>query len=130
MCMCAQLLSCLTLCSTMDCILPGSSVCGIIQARILEWVTISSSRWSQPRNWTHISCKSLSLQNDSLPLSHWGFPLNKGGCIFYFSLVSWLDMNIHGDFRKKNLGKIWALLICIIQNSLFQIPFHMTTSFF
>ena len=36
--------SCLTLCNPMDCNLPGSSVHGIFQARILEWVAISSSR--------------------------------------------------------------------------------------
>ena len=36
--------SCLTLCDTMDCSLPGSSVHGILQARILEWVARSSSR--------------------------------------------------------------------------------------
>ena len=36
-CMCAKLLqSCLTLCNLKDCSLPGSSVCGILQARILE----------------------------------------------------------------------------------------------
>ena len=36
---------------------PGSSVHGILQARILEWVAISSSRGSsRPRDWTHISC--------------------------------------------------------------------------
>ena len=33
--------SCPTLCDPMDCSLPGSSVHGILQARILEWVTIS-----------------------------------------------------------------------------------------
>ena len=33
--------SCLTLCDLMDCTPLGSSVCGILQARILEWVTIS-----------------------------------------------------------------------------------------
>ena len=50
---------CLTLCDLMDCSPPGSSVHGISQARILEWVTISSSRGaSQPRGWTHISCIS------------------------------------------------------------------------
>ena len=48
-CVCAhahtQLLqSYLTLCDPMDCMLPGSSVHGIPQARILEWVAISSSR--------------------------------------------------------------------------------------
>ena len=40
--MCAQ--SCLILCDSMDCSLPGSSVHGISQARILECVAISSSR--------------------------------------------------------------------------------------
>ena len=35
--------SCLTLCDPMDCSLPGSSVHGIFQARILEWVAISFS---------------------------------------------------------------------------------------
>ena len=41
---CARL--CLTLCSLTDCSLPGSSVHGILQARILEWVAISSSKGS------------------------------------------------------------------------------------
>ena len=35
---------CLTLCDPMDCRLPGSSVHGIFQARILEWVAISFFR--------------------------------------------------------------------------------------
>ena len=49
--------SCLTLCDPVDCSLPGSSVHGIVQARILEWVTISFSRGSsQPREWTRVSC--------------------------------------------------------------------------
>ena len=44
-CVCAQSLqSCLTLCNSMDCGPPGSSVHGILQARILEWVAISFSR--------------------------------------------------------------------------------------
>ena len=38
--------SCLTLCDPMDCSLPGSSVHGIFQARVLEWVAISFSRGS------------------------------------------------------------------------------------
>ena len=48
---------CPTLCSPMDCSPPGSSAHGISQARILEWVAISSFRRSLwPRVWTHISC--------------------------------------------------------------------------
>ena len=50
---------CPTLCEPVDWSLPGSSVYGISQARILEWVAISSSRGSsQPRNQTRISCVS------------------------------------------------------------------------
>ena len=55
--MCAQ--SCPTLCDPTDCSPPGSSVQGILQARILEWAAISSSRGSSwPRGWTHLSCVS------------------------------------------------------------------------
>ena len=46
-------------CNPMDCNPPGSSVCGIFQATILEWVAISySGRSSWPRNWTQVSCVS------------------------------------------------------------------------
>ena len=49
--------SCLTLCDPMDCGLPGSSIQGILQARILEWVAISFSRGSsQPRDQIQVSC--------------------------------------------------------------------------
>ena len=46
----------LTLCDPMNCGLPGSSIHGIFQARILEWVSICFSRRSfRPRNWTWVS---------------------------------------------------------------------------
>ena len=49
--------SCPALCDPMDRIPPGSSVYGILQARILEWVAISFSRGcSGPRDRTHVSC--------------------------------------------------------------------------
>ena len=49
--------SCPTLCDPMDCSLPGSSIHGIFQARILEWIAVYSSRGSsQFRNWTQLSC--------------------------------------------------------------------------
>ena len=48
---------CPTLCDPMDCSLPGSSVHGILQARILEWVAIPSPRKSSlPRDQTWVSC--------------------------------------------------------------------------
>ena len=48
--------SCPTLCDSMDCSLPGSSIHGIVQVRILEWVVISFSRGSsRPRDRTLVS---------------------------------------------------------------------------
>ena len=56
--MCASQ-SCLSLCDPKDCSLPGSSVHGISQARILEWIAIASpGHLSSPR----IKPKSLTLQ--------------------------------------------------------------------
>ena len=49
--------SCLTLCDPMDCGLPGSSVHGSLQARILRWVAIPFFRGSsQPSDGTQVSC--------------------------------------------------------------------------
>ena len=49
----------LTLCNPMGCSLPVSPVREILQARILEWVALPSSRGSSwPRDWTNVSCGS------------------------------------------------------------------------
>ena len=69
LCLVAQ--SCLTLCNPMDCSPPGSSVLRILQAKILEWAAMPSSRGSsQPKDETHISQFSSVAQScpsDSLP---------------------------------------------------------------
>ena len=63
--------SCLTLCEPLDCSSPGSSVHGILQARMQEWVAMPSSGGSsRPR----IEPASPALQVDSLLLSHQGSP--------------------------------------------------------
>ena len=69
-CMHAESLqSCLTLCSPMDCSPPGSSVHGILQARVLEWVVMPSSGGSsQPRDRTQVFLHLLHWQESSLPL--------------------------------------------------------------
>ena len=52
---------CPTLCDPMDCSPPGSSVHGILWARILEWVAISFSRgYYWPRDWTCVYCISCN----------------------------------------------------------------------
>ena len=66
---CSRLVkSYLTLCEPMDCSLPGSSVHGISQARILEWVAISSYRRSNPclMHW-HVDSSPLSLKEALVP---------------------------------------------------------------
>ena len=52
--------SCPSLCDPMDCSLPGSSICGIFQARILEWVAISFPQGSSQPGYP-------AFQADSLP---------------------------------------------------------------
>ena len=70
-----SLQSCQTLCDPVDCNPPGSSVHGILQARIMEWVAISSSRGIfltqglNPHLW-----RLLHRQADSLLLGHLGSP--------------------------------------------------------
>jgi len=67
--------SVVSLCDPMDCSPPGSSVHGILQARILEWVAISSSGGSSPpRDWTCISCNCRWI------LYHWGSSNHKLEC--------------------------------------------------
>ena len=61
----------LTLCDPMNCSPPGSSVHGISQARILEWVAIFFSRGY---SWQGIKLRSPALQVDSLPSELDGSP--------------------------------------------------------
>ena len=56
--------SCPPLCDPMDCSLPGSSVHGILQARILEWVALPFSREPSQASIKH---RFRTLQADSLP---------------------------------------------------------------
>ena len=90
---------CLSLCDPMDCSLPGFSVHGILQARILEWVVVPSSRWSsQTRDPTCISyvCGiisplSLSLNEESL--------VEKVGCLS----ASWRNVGGRDEIMDENI---------------------------
>ena len=62
--------SVVSLCNPMDCSPPGSSVHGILQARILEWIAVSFSGISSwPRDQTQVSCKQILYS-----FSHQGSP--------------------------------------------------------
>ena len=71
---------CSTLWDAMDSSLPGSSIYGILQARILEWVAMPFSRESsQARDWTQVFC----IAADSLQSEPPGKPVS------YF--MSWME---------------------------------------
>ena len=85
MCLVSQ--SCPTFCDLMNCILQVSSVHGILQASILEWVAIPFSRGSSwPRDWTQVSCIAggfftiwatrEALMSRFNPKGCWHIPLN------------------------------------------------------
>ena len=84
-----SLQSCPTLCDPMDCSPPGSSVHGILQARILEWVAVPSFRkYSWPRNWTRISYVSYVGRWVLYHWHHLGTPKSQFLCfdlLFLFS---------------------------------------------
>ena len=90
---CSVTQSCPTLCNPVDCSPPASSVHGVLQARILEWVSISSSRGSSwLRDQTLVSCVScIGRQIFFPPLSHPGSPL------------PWLN----GDNNQTNFIVLW-----------------------
>ena len=127
---------CPTLCNTMDCSLPGSSVHGIIQASTVEWVAMPSSKESsQPRIELKSLNKSPALQTASWPLAPSGKPrlfqsIYKKGASLVAQLVKNLPAN--GEDIKKHkrwgfnywIGKItwrrkWHLLqYCCLENSM------------
>ena len=89
------------LCDAMDCSLPNSSVHGILQARILEWVATPSSRESSSPGIKLRYPVSPALQVDSLLLSHQGSPILVAVChqllskkaikhLFYISTAAWI----------------------------------------
>ena len=89
---------CLTLCNSMDCSLPGSSVHGIFQARVLEWVAISFARGSsQPRDQTQAS---LIVGRRFYCVSHQGSPNDQRGRVETKDQVSRVT-----DFSRRTMKK-------------------------
>ena len=101
---------CLTLCNTMDCRPPGSSVLGILQARMLERVAISSSRGSfQPRDRAPISYVSCI---DRWFLNHWyhlGSPCQlRGTCEDEKEAAGW-SPRPHCSLLYRVIGFLWLM---------------------
>ena len=101
---CVKLLQlCPTLCDPKDCSLPGSSVHGIIQGRILEWAAVPFSRESfPPRDQTHVFCGFHIVGGFSTAVSP-GKPhliyIYGQICLYSFTLgyIYYLSNKIHKD---------------------------------
>ena len=82
-----------TLCNSMDCSPPGSSIHRISQARILEWVAISSSRGSSwPGDQTQVSCIAgrfftLWATREAMPSSRGSSWSRDRTCVSYVSCI-------------------------------------------
>ena len=81
-----SLQSCLILCDSMDCSPAGSSVDRILQARILEWVAMTSSRESSRPRIKSVSLASPAWTGSSLPLVPHEKPWRRESCSIISSL--------------------------------------------
>ena len=111
-CMPAQLIQpCVTLCDLMDCSPPGSSVHGILQARILEWVAMPFSRIFLTQGLNSRLPASPAFQADTLPTEPPGrpefeVPEGKSSGKVYQEVKGW-------DLNLKSLGLNIHLVIDI-----------------
>ena len=78
----------------MDFSLPGSSVHETSQARILEWVAMSFSRgFSQPRDWTCISCIAGRFHTTKSPEKPHAYIVLAKKLVWVFRKILWTDLN-------------------------------------
>ena len=113
--LCAQVLNCVWLCDPMDCSLPGSSIHGILQARILEWVAMPSFRGSS---------RGSSWPRDRTCIS--GAPTLAGG---YF--ITWeapTHVPILFPIKQKNTFNKYVLYDCFPQAKTFDGWFNILPS--
>ena len=108
-----SLQSFLTLCDPVDHSPPGSPIHGISQARITEWVVISSSRRSSSsRDQTHVSCVSCIGR---WILFHWALGKPRWYiCIYIKALIMCITLKSLGNgiLVKDTLWFIWLLSSC------------------
>ena len=91
--------SCLTLCDPTDCNPPGSSIHGVLQSGILEWVALFYSRGSSNPGIETESLASPASQVDSLPRSNLRTP-------FLYLALSIKQIKLTNCDRKPSLTEI------------------------
>ena len=125
---------CLTLCDPLDCSPPGSSGHGIFQARILEWVAISSWMGSSQPSDKPTSPVSSALQVVLYLLSHQGSMqvINNTNMLLLYIHTIYILILIMIIFRNyvydtnKNIS--WGLRWCLENTHIYQIHKYMHNS--
>ena len=101
--MCGCMFSCIQLCNSMDCSPAGSSVHGILQARVLEWVSIS---FSLPPILYHRHCRG-SPKFGILGASGYIF-------IYLYGLkIAWITYCTVNSMVHHHILSVWHIYICI-----------------
>ena len=102
-CVYMLLQSCPTLCHPVDYNPPGSSVHGVLQARILEWVVMPSSRGSsRPRGQSHMSCLRHWQMVSFTTSATWEVPTK----------TPWSQINDKINFKGFPGGPVVKNLLC------------------
>ena len=115
--------SCLTLCDPMDCSPPGSSVHGIFQAWILEWVAVSFSRgssWPRDRTWVFCivgRCFTVWATREATKKEKWSVSFKK---------LKYLNKVIDVMKRKTNqvvfLEVLWLQVSSFLKGKILLLP--------
>ena len=103
---------CPTLCDPVGCSLPASSAYGILQAKILEWIAILSSRGSsRPRDWPWVSC--IAGRFFSIWATHLTFRL-----YLWIFFLSWTIIKFYNC-------ELYAVSIYVVPKFLYIIKSHI-----
>ena len=114
LCLATQL--CPTLCDTVDCSPPGSSVHGILQARILECVAFPFSRGifpTQESNWGLLHCRQILKNKKHFSFSPRTLLNNVFTILFHYFLL----------FYRQLHNSTFPKLLIFLSKELFQVPF-------
>ena len=120
-----------TLCNSMDCRLPGSSVCGIFQARILEWVAISLPQGIFPTQGSKLCPFAFAVLADRFftsappgkmlcPLYRYRKQAERGAVTCLWSLSQWVaELGLE---LEQSGSRVHALQLGILRRLLGTVP--------
>ena len=126
--------SCLTLCNPMDSSPPGSSVHGVLQARILEWVAIPfSRRSSQPRDGTQVSYIAGRFFTILATIGHMYIFFGEMSIQFLCPYFNWVvcifDVELYELFMYFECKLLVKYIVCKYLLPFSRLPFHFVGSF-